>query len=104
MESLNKQEIGFLKEQINDLKHEMTAGFAKLEAKLEILTEGYLKKDEFINHCVRSDNTYATKEEIKPIRQLVFGAAGLILVAVVTALIYQVVTTEYESIYWCGNL
>ena len=92
MESLNKQQIEFLKEQITDLKREMTAGFATINAKLELLNDGYVKKDEFHIHCTEAKETYATREEIKPIRQLVFGAAGLILVAVVTALIYQVVT------------
>jgi len=46
MESLNKQEINFLKEQIKDLKTRMDEGFDKLNAKLEILIEGYVKRDE----------------------------------------------------------
>ena len=69
MESLNKQEIGFLKEQINDLKREMTAGFAKLEAKLEILTEGYVRKDEFHAHCEGAKDLYVTKVEFAPVKK-----------------------------------
>lgn len=91
MESLNKQQIEFLKEQITDLKHEMTAGFAKLEAKLEILTEGYLKKEEFQVHCADAKATYVSQEQFKPVKSIVYGAVSLILTSVMGALIYLVV-------------
>lgn len=91
MESLNKQQIEFLKEQITDLKREMTAGFAKLEAKLEILTDGYVKKEEFQNHCAEAKEIYVTQAEFTPIKKVVYGAVSLILTAVLGALIYLVI-------------
>lgn len=39
----------------------------------------------------RYNDTYATKEELKPIRTLVYGAAGLILTSVFLAVIYIVI-------------
>lgn len=91
MESLNKQQIEFLKEQITDLKREMTAGFALINAKLELMNDGYVKKEDFATHCSDAKDLYATKEEVKPIRTVVYGAVGIVLVAVFSALVYLVV-------------
>lgn len=83
MESLNKQEIGFLKEQITDLKNQMTAGFATINAKLELLSDGYVKKEEL--------EKYVTEIEFSPVRKIVYGAVSLVLTAVFGALIYLVI-------------
>ena len=91
MEYLNKQEIGFLKEQITDLqnqvadvKKEMDKGFSSVTARLEILIDGYVKRDEL--------EMYVSREEFKPVKAIVYGAAGLILTAVFSALVYLVVS------------
>lgn len=91
MESLNKQAIENLKEKIDSLERRMDAGFAHLTAKLEILIEGYVKKDEFSAHCSEAKETYVTQSEYQPIKKIVYGAVSLILTSVLGALIYLVV-------------
>lgn len=91
MESLNKQQIEFLKEKIDSLEKRVDAGFAQINAKLEILIEGYVKKEEFTTHCVEAKQTYVTKDEFNPIKKVVYGAVSIILTAVFGALIYLVI-------------
>ena len=91
MESLNKQEIGFLKEKIDSLERRVDAGFANLNAKLEILIEGYVKKDEFQAHCTDAKETYVTQAEFSPVKKIVYGAVSVVLTSVLGALIYLVV-------------
>jgi len=38
------------------------------------------------------ENRFVTKDEFKPVKKLTYGAAGLILSLVITALIYLVIT------------
>ena len=85
MESLNKVEIGFLKEQITDLKKSMTEGFATLHAKFDILNEQYIKRDE-VKEMLRpvKDDLSSLKEDRKWAIRLILGviitaALGLVL-------------------------
>ena len=85
MESLNKQEIGFLKEQIERLERRVDAGFATITAKLEILTEQYVKIEE-------------VKEMIKPLANDIESlqsdrqwAVRIVLGTVITAILGTVI-------------
>ena len=79
MESLNKQEIGFLKEQFNRLEKKIDG----ITAQLEVLIDGYVKRDEL--------NSYVTKEAFAPVKTICYGAVGIILTSVLGALVYLVV-------------
>jgi hypothetical protein len=91
MESLNKQEISFLKEQIERLERRVDAGFATITAKLEILIEGYVKKDEFTKHCDDAEKKYVTQAEFSPIKKITYGAVSLMLTILLGAVIYGVI-------------
>lgn len=52
---------------------------------------GYIQRDiEKIND--KLDNTYVTRDEFSPVKNVVYGMVGLILTAVLAAIVYGVVT------------
>jgi hypothetical protein len=90
MESLNKQEIGFLKEQINRLEASMTLGFATINAKLELMTDNYVKREEL-------------RATIKPIKDDVEGlmddrkwAVRIVFGVIITAILGVIITIKYK--------
>lgn len=83
MESLNQKDIANLKERLERLENKVDEGFSHLSAKLEILIDGYVKRDEL--------DKYVTKESFFPVKSIAYGAVGIILIAVFSALVYLVV-------------
>jgi hypothetical protein len=70
---------GNLANHIGDIK----MAIKDLDAKFDIQAE---KQEQ------DSKLTYATKEEISPLKRIVYGAVGFILLTVLSAIIYEVVT------------
>ena len=48
-------------------------------------------KDKLDEVCDKLDTKYVTKEELGPVKALVYGFAGIILTAVVGSLVYLVI-------------
>jgi hypothetical protein len=68
--ALIKQDIGYIKASVEGINHQLDIGNVK-----------FVSKEQF-------DGTIARlKDELRLLRMLVFGAAGIILIAVMTAIV-----------------
>jgi predicted Holliday junction resolvase-like endonuclease len=79
-----KTDINSVKASISALEHELQRGYVKRE-EFEQAVCDMKKNDE------KLDNRFVKKEEFEPVRNLVYGAVGIILMAVLSALVYLVV-------------
>lgn len=82
-----------IESKINDIKKSMEEKIDRLKDdltsfKLEIIREIASIPDR-IQAC--SDERYATKEEIKPIKSFVYGLVGFVLLAVLGSVMYLVI-------------
>lgn len=76
-----RTQLALLGEQIRNMKHELIGAEQETQqelGKLEALLERYLLKAEFWAH-------------FSPVRMLVYGIAGIMLMAVITAIVTAVV-------------
>jgi hypothetical protein len=64
-ETLNSQSIKYLKESISELKTSMADGFAQVHAKIDILNEHYVRRDELDRTIARVKETYISTLEDK---------------------------------------
>lgn len=76
------------------LKHKIGKTMAKttVATQLAVLTEQVRSIDETVREIKKKmEDDYVTQDQFKPVKALVFGFAGLILTAVVGALVALVV-------------
>lgn len=85
--ALLKDSIQRMEKDTSEFKARMEKDAAEFEARLEKKFDEYVLKIAFEAQRDRFD------DRIKPIERLVYGMVGLILIAVVTALIATVVVT-----------
>lgn len=70
---------------------ETAAGVATLSAAIEYIKDSIDKIEK------KLDNKYVTKDEFAPVKLIVYGLVGMILVAVIGAVIALVVVSKHTS-------
>lgn len=77
----------------------MVSELKKVQEKIEIIQLNYTTKEEYqyfkneINQKIKSiTDNYVHKEQFKPVRLIIYGAAGLIGIAFMTALIKTIIS------------
>lgn len=74
-------DVGIIKSQMNDMKRQND----RIEKKIDGMT--YASQNDLDEFKREVKETYVTKESFDPVKRLVYGTVGLILIAVVGAVI-----------------